>query len=708
MRSFAAEAGIPQAPGAPRSANEIAGELTALQGVGPALKERLARLGVQRPVDLLFLLPQRYEDRTHITRIGSLTPGRHALVEGEIALTEVAFRRRRSLLCRMSDGSGQVTLRFFHFSKSQQAGLARGARVRCYGEARLGKGGIEMIHPEYRVLPGDHAIPLERELTPIYPTTEGLQQFRLRGLVGQALDRLLPVLQDYVPAGAIARLNLPELRSALSLVHRPEPGSDVPRLLAGMHPAQRRLAFEEMLAHHLSLRRLRERSRLERAPRLPRDAALETRFRGSLGFQLTRGQEEALAEIGADLGAGHPMMRLLQGDVGCGKTVVAAIAALHAIGAGQQAAVLAPTELLADQHYRTFRRWFDGLGILVVPLSGSLGKRRREAARQAIADGEARLIVGTHALFQEAVAYQRLGLIIADEQHRFGVQQRLALMRKGATEGLQPHQLVMTATPIPRTLAMTMYADLDVSVIRELPPGRQPVQTIALPDRRRPELVARVREAARAGRRAYWVCPLIEDSEVLDYQAAESTHATLKEALADVTVGLVHGRMRQDEKDAAMAAFAKGTTQVLVATTVIEVGVDVPAATLMIVENAERMGLAQLHQLRGRVGRGSDDSTCVLLYHGALTGLARQRLEVLRDTTDGFKVAEKDLELRGPGEVLGTRQTGAMQFRVADLMRDADLAPDVQRLARDLVGHTDVVESLIRRWVGDAAQYAHV
>jgi ATP-dependent DNA helicase RecG len=690
------------APGIPE-------DLAALRGVGPALKERLARLGVHRPLDLLFLLPQRYEDRTHLSPIGSLLPGRRALIEGDIALTEVAFRRRRSLLCRVSDGTGQVTLRFFHFSRAQQAGLARGARVRCYGEARMGPGGLELVHPEYRVLAGDRIEPLDHQLTPVYPTTENLQQFRIRNLVSQALDRVLPTLHDYLPQGALAELKLPDLRTSLLVAHRPAPGNDVVQLMAGVHPAQRRLAFEEMLAHHLSLRRLREQTRRESASALPVAAELRSRFLDSLGFELTRGQRDALAEIETDLAASHPMMRLLQGDVGCGKTVVAALAALHAIGAGQQAAVLAPTELLADQHQRTFGRWFERLGIRVVALSGSLGKRQREAAHEAIANGEAQFVVGTHALFQDGVEYHRLGLIVVDEQHRFGVHQRLALMQKAAVNGLNPHQLVMTATPIPRTLAMTMYADLDVSVIHELPPGRLPVQTIALPDRRRPELVARVREAARAGRRAYWVCPLIDDSEVLDYQAAESTHAALTEALAGIDVGLVHGRMRQDEKDAAMAAFANGKTQVLVATTVIEVGVDVPAATLMIIENAERMGLAQLHQLRGRVGRGSDDSTCVLLYHGTLTGLARQRLEVLRDTTDGFKVAEKDLQLRGPGEVLGTRQTGAMQFRVADLMRDADLAPDVQRIAKELGAQSSgAVDGLIRRWIGEATQYGQV
>ncbi len=691
--------------------------LTALRGVGPALRERLARLGVTRPVDLLFLLPQRYEDRTRLTPLGALRPGVRAVVEGEIALTEVVYRRRRSLLCRIVDGTGQITLRFFYFSKAQQDGLARGRRVVCFGEARPGPGGLEMVHPEYRVLAAGERAVLEDRLTPIYPGTEGLQQARLRNLVGQALDRFLPLLPDWlagIPATEFAGLalnlgELPSLQESLSYMHRPPRGADLTRLAAGAHPAQRRLALEEMLAHHLSLRSLRERARTERAVRLPERGDLRERFLGSLGFELTRGQRQALAEIDADLAEPHPMMRLLQGDVGCGKTVVAAAAALRAVANGHQVAVMAPTELLTEQHRQSFSRWLEPLGIEVVWLSGSLGRKERQRAYEAIGSGRGQVIIGTHALFQEGLEYRSLALLVVDEQHRFGVHQRLALMQKGAAGETRPHQLVMTATPIPRTLAMTMYADLDTSVIRELPPGRQPVQTVALPERRRPELVQRVREAARAGNRAYWVCPLIEDSEILDYRAAESTHAMLVEALPELAVGLIHGRMKADEKDDVMRAFAAGKLQVLVATTVIEVGVDVPQATLMIIENAERMGLAQLHQLRGRVGRGGAVSSCVLLYQSPLSELARQRLEVLRETNDGFEVAQKDLELRGPGEVLGTRQTGIMQLRVADLLRDADLAPVVQRLGRELAARSpEAIEPVIRRWVGDASRYGNV
>jgi ATP-dependent DNA helicase RecG len=699
----------PGAPAKPATSRTIPHDLASLRGVGPALRERLARLGVLRPLDLLFLLPQRYEDRTRLTPIGSLQAGQRAVIEGEVALSEIVFRRRRSLLCRIADGTGQLTLRFFYFSKAQQEGFARGARVRCYGEARPGPAGLEMVHPEYRLLaPGERTV-LEQALTPIYPTTEGLQQFRLRGLVGQAFDRVLPALPDYLPDNPLTNQALPALRDALRYVHRPPPGANLAELAAGMHPCQRRLALEEMLAHHLSLRRLRERSRLERSLPLPATNGLREKFFQQLGFSLTVGQRQALTDIETDLAQPHPMMRLVQGDVGCGKTVVAAAAVLQAVAHGHQAAIMAPTELLAEQHRRTFERWFAPLGVRVAWLSGKLTRRERSRVFEEVGTGRGQVVIGTHALFQEGVDYRSLALIVVDEQHRFGVHQRLALMQKGSVPGLRPHQLVMTATPIPRTLAMTMYADLDTSMIRELPPGRQPVQTVAMPERRRPELAARVLEATRAGQRAYWVCPLIEESELAPYRAAESTYAMLQEALPDVNVGLVHGRMKAEDKDRAMRDFSVGRLQVLVATTVIEVGVDVPEATLMIIENAERLGLAQLHQLRGRVGRGDAPSACVLLYQSPLSEMARRRLDVLRETTDGFIVAQADLELRGPGEVLGTRQTGMLQLRVADLLRDADLAPAIQRLAKDLLANAPQhVPPLIERWVGEASRYGNV
>lgn len=686
--------------------------LLSLRGVGPAVAERLARLGVGRPLDLLFLLPQRYEDRTRIVPLGSLRPGQRVVVEGEIALADVAFRRRRSLLVRLTDRTGQLTLRFFHFSRAQQAGLVTGARLRCYGEVRPGPLGNEMVHPEYRVLAPDQPAPLDERLTPVYPAVEGLTQFRLRDLTGQALDRLLPLLTDELP-----QTGMPGLADALRYVHRPPTGADLHLLSSGMHPCQRRLALEELLAQHLSLRQIRERTRQDAAVVLTagseRARDLRQRFLGSLGFELTGGQHAALADIDADLASGCPMMRLVQGDVGCGKTVVAAAAALLAVAHGHQVAIMAPTELLAEQHRDSFRRWLEPLGVTVAWLSGSLGQKARTQTYAAIEEGIAQVIVGTHALFQENLKYHSLALVIVDEQHRFGVHQRLKLMDKGMAGGaagreLKPHQLVMTATPIPRTLAMTLYADLDSSVIRELPPGRQPVNTVALSDRRRPEVVERVQAACRSGARVYWVCPLIEESEHLESEAAEPTAAVLAEALPDVRVGLIHGRMATADKEKVMKAFALGKVQLLVATTVIEVGVDVPAATLMIIENAERLGLSQLHQLRGRVGRGRDSSTCVLLYRSPLAQMARARLDVLRGTNDGFEVAQRDLELRGPGEVLGTRQTGLAQLRVADLMRDADLMPAVQELAQKLAGQPALAEELMQRWIGTGSRYGEV
>ncbi len=688
-------------------------ELRSLRGVGPAAEERLLRLGITRPLDLLFLLPQRYEDRTRLSPLGTLHPGQRVVVEGVIAVADVVYRQRRSLLVRITDRTGQLTLRFFHFSRAQQNNLISGARLRCYGEVRPGPLGNEIVHPEYRVLLPDQSAPLEERLTPVYPTVEGMAQFRIRDLTDQVLSRYLATLPDALPTTETSRLGLPSLREALQFVHRPPAGADLSLLSSGLHPCQRRLALEEMLAHHLSLRQIRERAREDQASALPATlpaaTELRKRFAGKLGFTLTGGQQAALSDIDTDLAQPHPMMRLVQGDVGCGKTVVAAAAALTAVAHGHQVAIMAPTELLAEQHRNTFQRWLEPLGISVVWLSGSLRKRAREQAYAAAADGTAQVLVGTHALFQAGLDYHSLALVVVDEQHRFGVHQRLQLMDKGATDSVRPHQLVMTATPIPRTLAMTLYADLDTSVIRELPPGRQPVTTIALPERRRAEVVTRVRDACRAGAQAYWVCPLIEESEHLASQAAEPTAAALTEALPGIRVGLIHGRMSSTDKERTMKAFVAGQLQLLVATTVIEVGVDVPTASLMIIENAERLGLSQLHQLRGRVGRGHDSSTCVLLYRSPLAEMARARLEVLRATNDGFEVAQRDLELRGPGEVLGTRQTGLMQLRVADLVRDADLAPAVQRIARELLATAPAaVEELRHRWIGAGDRYGAV
>ncbi len=683
--------------------------MASLRGVGPALAEKLAKLGVTQVQDLLFVLPSRYEDRTQVSDIGALRHGMRTVVEGEVQLTEVAYRRRRQLLCRISDGTGSLTLRFFYFSGAQQAGLARGTRIRCYGEVRRGPLGLEIVHPEYRRI-GQEAAPLEEVLTPIYPTTEGVPQPRLRSLIELALQEAeRSGVRDWIPQRILERFKLPGLFEALSMLHRPPRDVQLDELLSGRHPAQRRLAFEELLAHQLALRKLRQEIQSDPAESLRDAQELEKRFLASLPFALTGAQQRALAEVDQDLAANRPMVRLVQGDVGCGKTVVAAAAAARAVGSGLQAALMAPTELLAEQHFRNFDRWFRPLGITVALVTGSQPARARRSALEAAASGEVPIVIGTHALFQESMNFARLGLVIVDEQHRFGVHQRLSLRDKGARDGKLPHQLIMTATPIPRTLAMTAYADLDVSVIDELPPGRTPVKTVVLPETRRDEIVQRIHKQVLEGRQAYWVCPLIDESEELRYQAAEETAAALAAALPEVRVGLVHGRMPPKEKERGMYQFKDGKIGLLVATTVIEVGVDVPNATLMVIENAERMGLAQLHQLRGRVGRGTHESACVLLYGGKLSEMGRARLAAIRETNDGFEIARRDLELRGPGELLGTRQTGLAEMRIADLVRDSDMLPDVQAAAESLLKQDSAsVNSLIRRWVGSNAQYGRV
>ena len=673
----------------------------------------MAKLGVRQVGDLLCLLPQRYEDRTALRALGSLTIGGKVLVEGVIELSEVAVRRRRSLLCRLADGTGTITLRFFHFTRAQQQSLVRGARVRCFGEVRSGPAGLEMVHPEHRVVRADEPEPAA-QLTPVYPTTEGLHQQTLRRLIEQALahlarDPLIDYLAEPLRARALGDQPWPTLTAALLYLHAPPRDAATEALLTGQHACSRRIALEELIAQRLSLRQSAAAVRTERAYPLPEPAAGLERFRSALPFALTAGQQQAVREILADLGASVPMNRLLQGDVGSGKTVVAAMAAVVAAAAHCQTAVMAPTELLAEQHFASFERWLTPLGITVTPLIGAQPARTRAGTLASIADGRATVVVGTHALFQENVTFHRLALVIVDEQHRFGVQQRLALKQKGAHESRAPHQLIMTATPIPRTLAMTAYADLDCSVIDELPPGRQPVKTVVLTERRRGELIERVAAHCSTGQQAYWVCPLIEESELIDSRAASALEKQLVAALPQLRIGLIHGRMKSAEKDAVMRVFKGAALDLLVATTVIEVGVDVPNATLMVVENAERMGLAQLHQLRGRVGRGRQASTCVLLYQHPLSALARERLQVLRTTNDGFEVARKDLQLRGPGEVLGTRQTGVMQLRVADLLRDADLLPAVIEVSEELLRERpDCVAPLIRRWVRGAAEYAKV
>lgn len=680
-----------------------------LKGVGPRQTERLAHLGIKVVADLLFHLPLRYQDRTRLVPMGSLRPGDEVTVEGEVQLTELKYAGRRTLLSRMTDGTGSITLRFFHFSAAQQKSLSRGTRLRCFGEVRKGAATLEMIHPEYRFVAPDEAV--EESLTPIYPATEGLQQQSLRRLTEQALAHLKQgaVLQDYLPVEYIRALSLPPLVEAIEYLHCPPPDAPVSLLMEGMHPAQQRLAFEELLAHHLSLRQLRLSAQQHVAPAFKNKAELSMALLQSLPFHLTSAQQRVTDEISADMEMPLPMQRLVQGDVGSGKTIVAAMAVLQAIESGFQAAVMAPTELLAEQHYQNFCHWLEPLGIGVAWLSGKLKVGQRRQMQEVIVSGEAMVVVGTHALFQEGVDFFELGLIVVDEQHRFGVHQRLALREKGQRDGRYPHQLIMTATPIPRTLAMTAYADLDVSVIDELPPGRSPIETVVLPESRRDTVVQRVESACREGRQAYWVCTLIEESETLQCQAAEASAEALAEALPDLKVGLVHGRMKAEQKTQLMAAFKAGEINLLVATTVIEVGVDVPNASLMIIENAERLGLAQLHQLRGRVGRGKEKSSCVLMYHGSLSRQARERLAVLRESSDGFVIAQKDLELRGPGELLGTRQTGMLQLRIADLQRDQALLNEVANVAACMLREQpEKVPLIIQRWLGDGARYGDV
>lgn len=680
--------------------------VTALKGVGAALAQTLLKLDIRSVQDLVFHLPRQYEDRSRITPIGALRPGLSAQVEAEVQLADIVIGRRRSLVVRVQDGSGQLTLRFYHFNNAQKEKFQRGMRLRIFGEARVGAAGIEMYHPEYSAVTADMPPPADT-LTPIYPVTEGLTQLRLRPLVAQALARVTPDnLPDWLPPAESRGWSLAD---ALRYVHAPPRDADRALLVAGRHPAQQRLAFEELVAHQLSLQKRRSELRAERALALPAAGELHARFLKSLPFPLTGAQTRVLDEIARDLADTAPMLRLVQGDVGAGKTVVAALAACHALAAGAQVALMAPTEILAEQHSANFTRWFEPLGIRVVTLLGKQGVKARREAHAALADGSAGLVIGTHALFQDEVQFARLALVIIDEQHRFGVHQRLALKQKGARGDIAPHQLIMTATPIPRTLAMSAYGDLDTSVIDELPPGRTPIQTLVLPSERRADIVERIRAQCLAGRQAYWVCTLIEESEQLQAQAAEATYTELQAALPELRIGLVHGRQKPAEKAAVMEAFKQGELQLLVATTVIEVGVDVPRATLMVIENPERLGLAQLHQLRGRVGRGAEQSFCVLLYQSPLGQLSRERLAIMRETTNGFRIAEKDLELRGPGEVLGTRQTGEMAFRLADLLRDAALLPDVQQTARTLFAHdAAATEALLTRWVAGREHYARV
>ena len=671
------------------------------------MAERLLKLGIKNVQDMLFHLPLRYEDRTRIYSINELSLHSHVSIEATIETSQITFGKRRMLVVQVNDNTGRLTLRFFNFSAAQKNALSPGKIIRCFGEVRRGRVGFEMSHPEYSLSDTPSEQPTASTLTPVYPTTDGLKQLSIRALSEQAVEllnkysveELLPV--QWQPSQLA-------LADALLLLHRPPSDIDVNELEQGTHPAQQRLVFEELLAQNLSLLKVREQGQQVKAVSLSSTNKLEPQFLSQLPFAPTNAQNRVVSEIKVDLASPYPMMRLVQGDVGSGKTLVAALSALTAIAQGFQVALMAPTEILAEQHGISFTSWFKQLGIDVAWLGGKTKGKERTATLEKIASGEAQMIVGTHALFQDEVKFNNLVLIIIDEQHRFGVHQRLTLREKGQFNGCYPHQLVMTATPIPRTLAMTAYADLEVSIIDELPPGRTPITTVALPDTRRDDIITRVKSACNEQeRQVYWVCTLIDESEALQCQAAEDSAVQLKEALPDLNIGLVHGRMKPAEKQAIMDDFKKGLIHVLVATTVIEVGVDVPNASLIIIENPERLGLAQLHQLRGRVGRGNIASHCVLLYHAPLSHTAQKRLGVLRDSNDGFVIAERDLEIRGPGEVLGTKQTGLAEFKIADLTRDKQTLNQVRPIAQQMLNqYPQYVDPLIQRWLGNKTNYA--
>jgi ATP-dependent DNA helicase RecG len=682
--------------------------VTTLKGVGAKVAEKLEKLGLRTLQDVIFHLPLRYEDRTRLYRVAELHGYLHVSVQGEVMSAEIKYGRKRMLIVKISDGSGSLSLRFFHFSAAQLKGFTTGNTVRAFGEVRPGVAGMEMAHPEYKIIDANSVLAMEETLTPVYPTTEGVNQLTLRKLSDQALCQLSKgALADYLPNNLYP--NQLTLKNALLLVHRPPADVVIDELSQGQHPAQKRLIVEELLAHHLSMLKVRSQAKADPGFAVMPDEGIKQRFLGTLPFSLTGAQIRVVSEIESNLQSGLPMMRLVQGDVGSGKTLVAALSALSVISAGYQVALMAPTELLAEQHAKNFDEWFTPLGIKVGWLAGKLKGKIRNETLVRLEKGEIDVLVGTHAIFQEAVTYHNLALVIVDEQHRFGVHQRLALRKKGEAKGKYPHQLIMTATPIPRTLAMTAYADLDTSIIDELPPGRTPVKTAVLPDSRRSDIIERVRQSALDDKRQiYWVCTLIEESEVLECQAAEDTAVGLRTALPELKVGLVHGRLKAQEKQQIMQAFKAGELDLLVATTVIEVGVDVPNASLMIIENPERLGLAQLHQLRGRVGRGSIESHCVLMYSSPLSKTASLRLSVLRESNDGFYIAEKDLEIRGPGELLGTKQTGVADLKIADLVRDAYLVDEIKTMAEYVwQAHPQNALQLIQRWLPYRDDYSN-
>ncbi|WP_026604408.1 ATP-dependent DNA helicase RecG [Methylomonas sp. 11b] len=685
--------------------------VTSLTGIGSQSAARLEKLGIHTLQDLLFHLPLRYQDRSRIVPIAQLLPGMTTLVCGTVEFTDSIQRGRPSVICRIADDSGNLSIRFFHFTVQQSQQLKPGTLLGCFGEIRYGYNGLEMVHPEYKIVSAAEQL-LETTLTPVYPLTEGISQSALRKAIKQALALCLAsdnAITDWLPANLLAEYGYPTLNDALQTLHNPPPQLSAEIISGGSLPALKRLVFEEFLAHHLALLQGKLAYKSWQSPVFEINQAAKQAFLQGLPFQLTAAQQRVTAEIESDCRQAQPMLRLVQGDVGSGKTVVAALASLLALNSGYQVAIMAPTELLAEQHFRNFSLWFAETGYQVLFLTGQLKGKARQSTLDALADGTANIVIGTHALFQDSVHFHKLGLIVIDEQHRFGVHQRLALREKGQHGGLRPHQLIMTATPIPRTLAMLQYSDLDISIIDELPPGRKPIATSVISSARREEVIGRIEHWVAQQRQAYWVCTLIEESEVLQCEAAEKTAAYLCQALSNVRVGLVHGRMKAAEKDAVMQAFKNRDCDLLVATTVIEVGVDVPNAGLMIIENPERLGLSQLHQLRGRVGRGNQDSYCLLLYQSPLSQAGKQRLAILKESNDGFVIAEKDLELRGPGEVMGTRQTGQIQFKIADLSRDCDLLELIPAAAQLIHRqHPNAIQPLIQRWIGHSRHYAEV
>jgi len=690
--------------------------VTTLKGVGPQVAQRLSRLGISSIRDLLFHLPIRYQDRTRIVPIAQLLPGSEVVVEGKVHSTSIQYGKRRSLICTIEDDTGSLKLRFFHFSANQKNSLSEGASIRCFGEVRMtGFTGrsryttLEMIHPEYRISDSNSLSKVENHLTPVYPATEGLQQRSLRAFTDQALSCLKKdksILDDWIPKSILDDMDVMSLVDALEFLHRPPADTSVSELIAGKHSSQQRLVFEELLARHLCLSKLRNNIQKKKALAINHNNRISAQLDDLLPYTLTGAQKKCISEVLQDLGKNYPMQRLVQGDVGCGKTMIAIYSAFYVATAGLQAAIMAPTEILAEQHFTNISTLARQLGLEVVCITGKIKGNRRLEILNKIRSGEAQIIIGTHALFQDEVVFNKLSYIVVDEQHRFGVLQRLTLLKKGVQNEIYPHQLIMSATPIPRSLAKSIYADLDYSVVDQMPPGRSPVKSVVLPDERRADVLSRIQEACSEGRQAYWVCPLIDESEVLQCQAAVETELLLRKTLPKLRVGLIHGRLKSTEKEFIMNEFKQNKLDILVATTVIEVGVDVPNASLMVIENSERLGLSQLHQLRGRIGRGTQESSCLFMYSAPLSKLAYKRLNILRTTNDGFQIAREDLAIRGPGEVFGTQQTGLMQFKIADLPRDEYILPKVKQAAEQLLNeHPLATQFLIERWVGHTVKY---